>query len=395
MAPLRIAVIGAGAHESSRSRAYQATITKLRDFYTLCAICDRDEYACQVAAKAYGIPAQYTRVEDMLQSEKPDVVLCLTPTDGHNVMAVTAAKHKINVITEIPIAISLPIADAIIEVCRENDVKYEIAENVWLWPHERLKRKIVEAGLLGHITHARLWYASGSYHGFNAIRMILGCEPVRVLGYADEIPVQPYTAYGGEAMTTRFWESGIIEFADGLTCLYEMPPPGARGSHWEIEGTAGYLSGDLLVLYKGGRYQIQDVYAEVDGEQILDHVWIDTSPPIVWSNPFAKYKVSSADDVAKASILQSMYRAVTEDIEPAYGAANARRDLELWVAIRESARRGNVWIDLPIGEITAFERQIHEAYTRKYGAHPITGIDMLQETAFDRSSVIWTIAGWL
>ena len=396
MNPLRIAVIGAGAYETSRSRAYQAVIKKLTDLYTFCAICDKNTEACRAAAETYDIPAQYTDVEDMLQSEKPDVVFCLTPTDSLNVMVMTVAKHRINVITEIPIAVSLPIADAITETCQQNGVKYEIAENVWHWPHEQLKQKIVRAGLLGKIRHARLWYASGSYHGINAIRMILGCEPIRALGYAGEVPTQPYTGYGDEAMRTRWWESGIIEFPGGITCLYEMPPPGARGNHWEIEGTEGHLSGDQLTLYNdGGSYQIEDVYTEVDGEQVLDHVRIETFPPIVWSNPFTKYKISASDDVAKASILHSMYRAVTEDIEPAYGPVNARRDLELWIAIRESARRGSAWITLPIQEMTGLERQIHEVYEHKYGGHPISGVEALKDAPFGRSSVIWTVAGWL
>ena len=56
-----------------------------------------------------------------------------------------------------------------------------------------------------------------------------------------------------------------------------MPPPGARGSHWEIEGMDGYLSGDQLTLYNdGGSYQIEEVYTEVDGEQVLDHVRIES-----------------------------------------------------------------------------------------------------------------------
>ena len=76
MNPLRIAVVGAGAYDSSRSRAYQATITKLTDFYILCAICDRDTQACRAAAEAYGIPALYTDVEDMIQIENS--LVCVT-----------------------------------------------------------------------------------------------------------------------------------------------------------------------------------------------------------------------------------------------------------------------------------------------------------------------------
>ena len=73
----------------------------------------------------------------------------------------------------------------------------EIAEQVWLWPIEQLKKRIIEAGLLGALTHARLWYLTGQYHGFNAIRALLDAEATRVLGYCGEVQAEPYEAYGG------------------------------------------------------------------------------------------------------------------------------------------------------------------------------------------------------
>ena len=93
-------------------------------------------------------------------------------------------------------------------------------------------------------------------------------EPIRALDMRGRCRFsQPYTGYGDEAMRTRWWESGIIG-------LYEMPPPGARGNHWEIDGTEGHLSGDQLNLYNNGEHY-QDVYTEIDGEQVLDHVRIE------------------------------------------------------------------------------------------------------------------------
>ena len=394
MKPLRIAVIGAGP----RAQAYMAAITKLKDFYQFCAICDKYGERRQDAGEKYNVKALYANVEEMLVAEKPDVTFCLAPTDSMNVMAMTVASHKVNVITEIPIAIARPIADAIVQECKKNGLKYEIAENVRRWPQEQLKQKIIKAGLLGNLRHARLWYTSGSYHGFNAIRMLLAAEAKRVLGYTGEFSVPPYTSYGGEQMDKEMWESGIIEFENGTVCLYESPPKGPRGSLWEIEGAHGYLSGNELGLYKNGgreRYEIQFVTAEIDGEQVLDCVRVDTDPPVVWANPFSKYKISEMDEVAKASILYSMYRAVTEDIEPEYGAANALRDLELCIAIRESALLGNAWIDMPILGLTEVERRIMTAYERRYGHHPIEGVSELLKTTFDRSSVIWGVAGWL
>jgi len=228
--------------------------------------------------------------------------------------------------------------------------------------------------------------------------MLLGKEARRVLGYVGKVEVPPYVSYGGEPMTTRMWENGIIEFQDGTICFYEKPLPGPRSSLWEIEGTNGYLSGDDLVLYDGGKnlhYRIQDVYEEIDGMQVLDHVRVDTDPPIIWSNPFKKYKVSGTDEIAKASILRSMHRAITEDVEPEYGATNALRDLELCVAVYESGLRGSAWMELPIQGITEVERRIHEEYRRKYGHDPIKDVEMLKNAIFTRASVIWTIAGWL
>jgi len=403
MKALRIAVIGIGAFEDSRARFYLRTIRKLSDRYVLCALCDRNERPLRDAGNMSGVQGLYTDVVKMLDEEGPDVAFVLVPTDGQSIAAFTAARHKCNVLTEIPFAITLPIGDAISKTCSDNDVKWEVAENVWQWPHERLKRQIVEAGVLGEITHARLWYTSGPYHGFNAIRMILGREVKRVLGYAQKVETFPYTSYGGQKEGMSWWESGVIEFEGGVTCLYEKPPKGGpHGSHWEVEGTKGYLFGngvrDELVLYKDGghvRYEFEDAYEQIDGERILASVGVKTEEPMIWQNPFKDNKISDFDDVAKASILSSLHRAVSEHAAPEYGAINARRDMEIWFAIRESAQHGSKWVDLPLRGVTELERRIHDEYVHSYGHDPIKETSKLLCVEFNRLSVMWTIAGFL
>ncbi len=399
MSTLRLAVVGVGAYASSRARGYLTTIVKLTDLYTLCAICDHSEASLQAAGDLLGVKARYTDFEVMLWEEKPDVVFVLVPTDGQTVLALTAVSHGCHIITEIPYALTLSLGDAITEACREKGVVWEVAENVWQWPQEGLKQKIVREGLLGKITHARLWYAAGSYHGINGIRMILGREARRAMGYAQAVDVPPYENYGDQPETTRWWESGTIEFEGDVTCLYEMPPsPGARSSHWEVEGMEGYLSDSELVLYQDGKrasYPFRDIYEEIDGERVLAAVKVDTDPPVVWENPFKQQKVSEKDDVAKAAILNSLHRAVTAGVEPEYGAANARRDMELWIAMRESGERGSVWLDLPLGETTALERRIRAEYVHRYGGDPVADRAALLDAPFNRLSVMWTVAGWL
>lgn len=392
MSIIRIAVAGAGP----RANDYMATIAKLTDKYKFCAICEKNTDRAKSAAEKHGAETIYTDVEKMLQSERPDVFFGLTPTDSLSVMTIISAENKVNIIREIPIAITRPIANAIIQSCKQNGVKLEIAENVWVWPHERLKKMIVDSGLLGKILHIRLWYTSGAYHGFNAVRMLLGSEAKRVLGYVGKVKVPEYTSYGGDSSNTRIWESAVIEFQNGITCLYGKPLPGPRSSIWEIEGTEGYLSGSELVLFEGDKhYKFRDIYEEINGEKVLDRVLIDTDPPTMWSNPYKEYGISETDEVAKASILCSMHSALTENAELIYGAENALRDLELCVAVQESGITGNKWIDLPIQCETEIERQIHEEFRRKYGHNPVTEIAALKDTVFTRASVIWTVAGWL
>jgi len=162
MRKLRIATIGVGPSAHARSSSHIDTIVKLRDHYELCAFCDRSEQRLQEAGEAYGVKAQYTRLDNMLAQEKPDVVIRLTPKDSTVPLCLTVLEAGVHLINEIPIASTLPQADALIDAALRNHVKIEIAENVWVWPEEQLKRRIARAGLLGTITHGRLRYPCGT-----------------------------------------------------------------------------------------------------------------------------------------------------------------------------------------------------------------------------------------
>ena len=142
-------------------------------------------------------------------------------------------------------------------------------------------------------------------------------------------------------------------------------------------------------------YDITEQYTEIAGEQILQAVRVDTTPPVVWQNPFKSYRIGSPDDVAKASILVSFHRAITQGEKPQYGAENALHDWEICLAIRESARLGNTWVTLPLGGPTELERQIEAEFVRRYGHDPIEETEMLLNTQFSRSATLWPFAHWL
>ena len=374
MKRLKIAVIGTGG----RAGAHLNTLPKLDPIYQLVGVCDIDQNRATEVAQRMSVSG-YTDIESLIEAESPDVILITVPPDGHHVITEVAASHGVHIITETPISTTLPCADRMIDAAAQYGVKLEVAENVWRWPHERLKRKIIDTGLIGEITHAHLWYTSGSYHGINAIRTLVQSEAIRVSGHAKEIGNSP-------------WEVGIVEFANGVSLVYELPTR-RRGNYWEIDGTKGAIIGNELLLYRDNgteTYPIQTGTTEVEGVQSVDHARVDTDPPVIWENPLKTLGLTDTDDVARGAELHSIYRAIVEGIEPEYGAVNGRTDQEILIAIRESARNGGVSINLPLTEITGHEESLHREYRERYGVDPFDPIEKQKSILFPQRGVVWT-----
>ena len=423
MSRLRIACIGAGSGVQSRTWGFLQVINQLHDMYDQFAIMDANEDYARASAEQFDIPDVYTDLEELLTRGKPDVVVRLTPTDSTFAVCMAAAEAGCHILNEVTIAPTLPQADAIIAKCREKGVTLEVMENTWTWPRERLKQEIVRQGIIGEVTHCRLAYGSGAYHGFAPIRKLVGAEPQKVLGWDGKVPMPTMFGYDVEPMAETMWDGGLIRFSNQVNCIFEMPPkrPSAR-NWWEVEGTKGLLGPvvgtvdgapgyhEALVidhpetleqLFEAGsvprshQYPIEWVYGERDGQRVLECVRVNTGPPVVWENPYVRYGIYDDDAVSKATYLESMYRAVVENRPLVYGADNARRDMELWIAIRESAWRGNVWVDLPLTEVTSVEEAIHEEFRRRYGCDPLGDLDKQLTVAYDRTPVMWTVAGQL
>jgi len=396
MKRLRIAIVGAG---TGRGQSWLSTLRKLSDrsdLYDFCALCEVIEDRARENPERWGVKA-YTDLTVLLKDDRPDVLLNATAPDSNPMATGLAAKHGVHVINEIPIAPTLAIADAMVQIAAEHNVKLEITEQVYLWAREQLKRKTLEAGLIGRPVHARLRYTNkADYHGINGVRMLLGMQATRVLGFGGRVPVPSFVGYEGDRVEEDHWDAAAIEFEGGLTCLFEDPPRGGLSGSWDVHGSEGqWIAGDL---YLGAgpermRYPIQHEYTEIDGEKVLEHCRVDTDPPVVFENPFKDYRASDDDEVSRMELLVGFHRAITEDTEPAYGAANARHDLEILFALRESVARDNTWMELPLTEETALEKRLTEEFKALYGHGP-DEVEALATVPFPRGGVRWKVAGW-
>ena len=369
MSRLRVAVLGVG----QRAEDHLRTLSRLSSLCELVGVGDADPKRARLAAEIYHAPA-FTGLSAMLQETSPDLLYVIVPPEGHRAAVEIAADHGVHVVTETPIAPTLPLADAMIGAAARNQVKLEVSENVWRWPNERLKLKIVEAGLIGEVTQVHLWYRTGSYHGMSTARKLIGSAPIRARGFARETLV-PGQAASAERPITGSYEQGLVEFASGAVCVYQNPLAHYRGNYWDVVGSQGAIVGSDLVLERDGErqiYPIRQVLGQLDGVPTLERVYVETAPPIVWDNHLRAYPVGAgADDVARADVFVGMGRAILKGGEPDYGAANARADQEVLIAIRESALRDGAWIDLPLTRITEVEQRLHAEFREHFGHDPL------------------------
>lgn len=352
MTILNAAVVGPGG----RARAHLPIIRLLADKYRLVAVCDIDEEKAKAVATEMEVNP-YTDLEEMLDKEELGVCLVATQAESHHVIARTLAERKVNIITETPVALNVPCAEAMIKAAEENGVLLEVSENARRWPHERLKRKIVESGLIGDVKEFYLSYTSGSYHGISAVRAILATEAQSVVGeFPDE----------GEVL-----ERGEIAWSNGIRGTYEFNR--GRGNYWEIIGTKGVLRGNELHLYEGE--QKLNIVTEVVGEdaaRTVKRAYVQTDPEVSWESHLQDYPLPGADNVAVADAWCSLYDSVVYGKELDYGGENGRKDVELLMAIRESASKDGERVDFPLLAITGHEKLIHSEFEEVYG------IDMLE-----------------
>jgi predicted dehydrogenase len=397
MRQLRIAVVGSGV----RAQDHLETLAQLPEHYQLVAISDVQRRRAADAAERRGIPA-YTNPLKMLDESRPDVLFVIIPPDGHHPITVAAAQRGVHVLCETPISITLSLADLMIDACQRAGVVLEVCENLPRMPRERLKQEIVRSGLIGAVNLVRLQYCTGSYHGIGGVRKVLPGQALRVWGFRRMMPAAPQKEFNGLIQDTQDWESAYFAFGDHsrgqeiATLLYEQPPrPGERNS-WEIVGTRGRITDDHVHLREdtadGGWREVTYPISYVTQRRLvtpwgipatvtetLVRAVVSTNPPVVWENPDAALGLPFDEDkAARANQLLTFHRAVTEGSPPEYGAAEARTDIELLLALRESARKGSVPVDLPLREPTSHEQALHDEYRLTYGRDPFAP---LQETA--------------
>lgn len=115
---IRIAIVGCGRI----SKNHFGSLEKYPDDLELAAVCDVDRKVLDAHTSKYGVKG-YTSLEEMLKSEKLDLVVLCTPSGLHSAQAEIAARAGVHVMTEKPMATRWGDGVKMVKACDEARVR--------------------------------------------------------------------------------------------------------------------------------------------------------------------------------------------------------------------------------------------------------------------------------
>ncbi len=144
MSELKGGLIGCGFFARSHMQAWnmlpRADIT---------AVCDADPDKCCTFQSDFNVPDCYTSAEEMLSTAGLDFVDIVTGPASHRPLVELAAKYRVPVICQKPMAPSLNDARSMVDACTNANIPFMIHENFrWQTPMQALKKASAQIGEL-------------------------------------------------------------------------------------------------------------------------------------------------------------------------------------------------------------------------------------------------------
>ena len=377
--PLRVAIIGTARRSDY---LYGPLIKALPQVVELVAVWGRSEGSARQLGEHQAVP-WYTDLDRLVREAAPEIGVVSVNSAANGAVGLLAVEHGLHVLLETPIAQDLAEADAIIAAAARRGVKIEVAEQFHRRPPEQLKLRLLASGLFGRVHSAFNDFAGHGYHGVSVMRSYLGFDavPVQVSGAVRRFPLAAHVSRMRGPMTERLetQEHGLVEFADGRLGIfhwtdvgYDSPLRWWRSSRFLAERGMGITVGvgldveeRLALLSADGEaplfLTVERRWERVDGGALvamLAHTGDPALPVVRWDNPFAPARQGHGvqwhdDEIGVAGCLMSLVEAVRGGGEPSYGAAQARLDQEIILALRRSAAEGGRPVRLPLGDLSS------------------------------------------
>lgn len=300
----------------------------------------------------------YHRLADMLADPKVDVVTIGTPSGAHLEPAIAAARAGKHVIVEKPIDVTLEAADRLIAACREHGVALTVISQHRFGPAVQRLRGLIDGGRLGRLVlgdaiikwyRSQEYYDSGDWRGTWALDgggslMNQGVHYTDLLQWMMG-PVERVFARTATAVHERIEVEDIavavLHFASGAVGVLQASTAAYPGlpERLEVTGTGG------TVVIEAGRMKVCELKDE-KGETSAYGAKLTTEQATADDNGGASDPAAISHAGHRVQIAD-LLDAVEEGRPPAITGEDARRPLEVILAVYRSAREGRD-VSLPL-----------------------------------------------
>lgn len=154
---MRFAIFGTGFWSRFQLAAWQEL-----EGAECVALYNRTRPKAEALADEFGVPAVYDDPEELLRCEKIDFIDIITHVDVHSELVHLAARYKIPVICQKPMAPDLRTACQMVQVCQAASIPFMVHEN-WRYQHpiQQVKAALRE-GQAGRPFRAHIVYANSA-----------------------------------------------------------------------------------------------------------------------------------------------------------------------------------------------------------------------------------------
>ena len=347
-AKYRVGGIGVGRAGTSRIRAFE-----LGGLGEVVAIADTDPDNLALGKGRFQCNA-YSTFDEMFAKEKIDIAVPVLPVRPNADAVVAAAKHGVKALfCEKPLTAKLSEADRMVNECASRGIPLVCGIVVSSHPDYQKAYAMAAGGEIGEIVRINNYETNGQMgtHGLNLVRKFAGKSDVDfVIGWCSGDPNSDYEEDYGDGKQGYGWLGGYIRFKNGIECFSGYRPE--RGLGWkgiEIVGTKGIMFNPNNT---GLGWQMFRAAAGASPKSFADLQEVK-----------GVFKPKKDDDEGRAyddegwrhpgevmmHIVDEMY-AYLEHGKP-IGASTGddmRHALEIAIALRQSARQGNMPVKFPI-----------------------------------------------
>lgn len=326
-----IAIVGLGYIAQNHTAAL-----KTMDDVKIVAVVSRSAEKGAKAAEETGAK-HYATLDEALANEKIDIVDICVPTYLHEEYVVKAAKAHCHVLCEKPITFELDSMDRMIAACRENNVRFMVAQVARWWPEFITVKDYIEQGKLGdiHMLYEKrccqhptwsTWHRDPAKSGGGLYD--LNVHDIDYLYSVFGVPSRVYAI--GWKSPTGCWNhvAASLEFPCGTKVVCETSLEMTGNFPFSIELRATGDKGTLAYALTAG-VNIND------GEMGSNLNWYPAGDEKV-------YPVKADDIDMFAAEIREFLDAIKEDRPAAVTPEDSRKVLEIVLAIKRSLETGMV-----------------------------------------------------